>query len=278
MQDPPLTPPFSPGDENRQSMADAEEPNAAKGPDPRRKLTFKDMPRLGRPAMDNQLERVRSRSEDLSVFPYSQTYRETVATNVKMLLVEIVAGQRVDMDDGLAFLNARPSCGYNLPPLVQLKSRVPESIPRPVFVFEELTAAKLAALGYGRGEAGYNDGGRPYQYRYPLTVKLQFDAEKPTVGVQAKPDPAALEKHKLALAQVDAKIQQGREVSAQKNAARKEEIMQYLEQQKAAFMDFLQKQGENSEGPPMRAEDSEEEPDEVDSFRRLEGGVFPSRS
>eukprot|EP01045_Picozoa_sp_COSAG04_P025945 COSAG04_NODE_3501_length_2767_cov_25.537683_2_plen_235_part_01 len=145
VQDPPLTPPFSPGDENRQSMADAEEPNA----DPRRKLTFKDMPRLGRPAMDSQLERVRACSEDLSLFPYSQTYRETVATNVKMLLVEIVAGQRRDVDDGLAFFNARPSCGYDLPPLVQLKSRVPESIPRPVFLYNELTSANLAALGYG---------------------------------------------------------------------------------------------------------------------------------
>ena len=266
VQDPPLTPPFSPGDENRQSMADAEEP---KGSDPRRKLTFNDMPRLGRPAMDSQLERIRACSEDLSLFPYSQTYRETVATNVKMLLVEIVAGQRRDVDDGLAFFNARPSCGYDLPPLVQLKSRVPESIPRPVFVYNELTSANLAALGYG-----CSDGGRPYQYRPPLTVKLQFDADKPAVGAQADPNPAALEKHKLALAQVDAKIVSAKTVSAQKNAARKEEIMQYLEQQKAAFMEFLQKQGENSEGPPMAAEDSEEEPDEVDSFRRLEGGIF----
>ena len=38
-------------------MADAEEP---KGSDPRRKLTFNDMPRLGRPAMDSQLERIRA--------------------------------------------------------------------------------------------------------------------------------------------------------------------------------------------------------------------------
>ena len=41
---------------------------------------------------------------------------------------------------------------------------------------------------------------------HELTAKISLDTEKPTVGVQVKPDPAALEKHKLALAQVDAKV------------------------------------------------------------------------
>ena len=221
-------------------------------PGPVKQLVFAELPRRGRLSLDGQTCRLTSLAATLSInLCHSQAYRDQILKSVQMLLVTEGASQRIDIRDGLTFFHARPAAGYDIVARVKLLPVVATlpSVP-------ELSAAQHLALGFGRlpNEA--------------LADKISFDGNKLTVRVPAARDQAALEKHKQELSQLDAKIKASMQVAAAKNAERIGELLQFLDEHKAALMEEQQSKTPASERDP---DQDESKPD--DFLQLLERGV-----
>ena len=107
---------------------------------------------------------------------------------MKKLLAAEGPSQSVEIRDGLTFFHARPPASHDIVARVNLLL-APAAVPS----VPELAAAQHVAIGFGRYQFSGNEA---------VAEKISFDADKPNVGVQAKPDPASLEKHTQELSQV----------------------------------------------------------------------------
>ena len=253
---PPLTPPYSPmmeGDDGSLADGQSAAEQLLSGPTCRKKLAFENLPHRGRASLSGQPCRLASLAEALSLnLCHSLGYRDQILQTVKTRLATEDSSQRVELQDGLTFFYPRPAACLEIAGRLKL---LPVSAAPPITT--ELSAAQHLALGFGRGFAG------------ALSDKITLDLDKPTVGVQVKPDQAALEKHERDLSQLDVKIKERLQVAAAKNAARKEALLQYLEEQKAAL---LEEQKNASPSDASDSEPDESEPDE-DFLQLLERGV-----
>ena len=237
----------------------ASSPQRPQDPGPVNKLAFDGLPRRSRPSLDGQPCRLASLAATLSVnLCHSRAFRDQILETLKMVLATEGGSQRIEIQDGLAFFYPRPSAGYDVTARVNLLSVVPTALP---FV-PELSTAQRLALGFGRK-------------RSPgLTDKISFDVNRSSVGVQAKPDQASLEKHAHELSHLDAKIKESLHVAAAKNEARRAELLQFLENQKDVLLKEQQQtsvsvaEGLEQEEP----EQGDSEPDE-DFLQLLERGV-----
>jgi hypothetical protein len=207
------------GDEN--SLADGQGATEQLLPGPTKKLVFENLPRRGRSSLSGQPCRLASLAEALSLnLCHSQVYCDQILETAKMLLVREGNSQHIALQDGLTFFYPRPSAGFDIVARVKL---LPVSAAPPDV--QEMSAEQHLALGFGR---------RPAR---ALAGKITLDLNKSDVGMQAQPDQAALDKHEHDLSRLDAKIKEGLQVATIKNAARKEALLQFLEEQKATLLE-----------------------------------------